>query len=171
MKLALASTDDAQALNDLLNIAYRGEQGWTTESRLIAGDRSSVADVILSIEHSILLVYKIQSELVACIGLEVKGRDVYMGSFAVHPDHQSSGVGKCVLALAERYAVDKLKAEKCILFVVSERTELIAFYLRRGYQRTSVSKQYPLNANVGVPKSSGLMIEQLCKYIVDDFKC
>jgi hypothetical protein len=47
--------------------------------------------------------------------------------------------------------------------VVSSRSELIAFYLRRGYQKTGVVQDYPLSAGVGTPKFSGLKIEVLEK--------
>ncbi len=163
VKLELAKIHEAQRINDLLNLAYRGKSGWTTESTLVDGDRSNTSDVKLSIENAIFLIYKNNDDLVACICLEPKGNEVYIGSFAVHPDHQTKDLGKRILNAAELYAINKLNSKKFIMGVISKRTELIAFYERRGYQRSGLNKEYPSNLNVGIPKVSGLTIEQLYK--------
>jgi ribosomal protein S18 acetylase RimI-like enzyme len=163
MKLELANINEAQDINDLLNLAYRGEQGWTTESSLVDGDRSVVSDVEACIESSIFLTYKKEGILFSCICLKPKDSEVYLGSFAVHPEYQACGLGTSVLNAAEHYAVSKLKATKFIMVVLSVRAELIAFYERRGYQSTGIHKEYPLHLNVGTPKSRGLTIVQLFK--------
>jgi len=163
VKLELANINEAQKINDLLNLAYRGDKGWTTENSLVDGDRSITSDIKLSIENSIFLIYKQKGDLVACICLETKDDKVYIGSFAVHPDYQAGGLGKSILNTAEKYAINELKAKEFIMVVLSKRTELIAFYERRGYHRTGVKQEYPLHLNVGTPKSGGLTIVQLSK--------
>ena len=163
VKLELANINEAQIINELLNLAYRGEKGWTTENSLVSGDRSTISDIKLSIENSIFLIYKKNSDLVACICLEAKDHEVYIGSFAVHPDYQAGGLGKSILRAAEKYSIDELEAKKFIMVVLSKRIELISFYERRGYQKTGINKEYPLHLNVGTPKSSGLTIVQLYK--------
>ncbi len=165
MKLELANIREAQKINDLLNVAYRGKKGWTTEANLVDGDRSIISDVKLSIQNSIFLIYKNNTDLVACICLEPKGGEVYIGAFAVHPDYQADGLGKSILKAAETYAINELKATKLIMVVISKRTELIAFYERRGYRRSGINKKYPLHLNVGIPKSNDLIIEELYKNI------
>ena len=163
MKLELANISEAQGINDLLNFAYRGEKGWTTEVSLVEGDRSNISDITLAIENSVFLIHKNNSDLMACICLESTGNDVYIGSFAVHPDHQATGLGKSVLEAAEAYANNELNAKKIIMVVLSLRTELIAFYERRGYKRSGVFKEYPSHLKVGTPKRNDLTIEQLHK--------
>ena len=163
MKLELATIDEAERINDLLNLAYRGKKGWTTEANLVNGNRSTVSDVKLSIENSIFLIYKSNTDVVACICLEKDADEVYIGAFAVHPDRQAEGLGKSILMEAEIYAINTLKAKKLVMVVLSQRTELIAFYERRGYQRLGIKKEYPLHLNVGTPKSKYLSIEQLYK--------
>ena len=49
------------------------------------------------------------------------------------------------------------------MVVVSSRSELISFYQRRGYQKTDFIMDYPLSADAGVPKQTGLKIEILEK--------
>ena len=163
VELKLANINEAQEINDLLNLAYRGEKGWTTENSLVDGDRSTTSDIQLNIENSIFLTYKKGGDLVACICLDEANQQVYIGSFAVHPDYQASGLGKSILSAAEKYAINELNATSFIMTVLSKRTELIAFYERRGYKKTGVNEEYPLHLNVGTPKSRDLTIEQLCK--------
>lgn len=68
-----------------------------------------------------------------------------------------------MLALAENYAIETFGAEKFILIVVSARSELVAFYLRRGYQKTGSVTDYPISAGAGTPKNPALKIEVLEK--------
>ena len=49
------------------------------------------------------------------------------------------------------------------MIVVSQRTELIAFYERRGYRRTGQVENLP--ANIGIPKRINLTIDYLEKSI------
>jgi ribosomal protein S18 acetylase RimI-like enzyme len=76
---------------------------------------------------------------------------------------QGTGVGKQMLAHAEKYAREEFGSVRFIMVVVSSRPELIAFYLRRGYQRTGDLMDYPLSAGAGTPKHTGLKIETLEK--------
>ena len=43
--IRLATAADAKPLTDLINHAYRGEGGWTTEMDLVGGQRASLSDV------------------------------------------------------------------------------------------------------------------------------
>jgi hypothetical protein len=49
--------------------------------------------------------------------------------------------------------------------VLSERKELIEFYLRRAYVRSGDKQEYPVHLNVGRPLSNDLTIEYLEKYV------
>ena len=165
LQLELASRNESEEINHLLNLAYRGKKGWTTENSLVDGDRSTVSDVVLAIESSIFLVHKQVNKIVSCVCLKPKGREIYIGSFAVHPDYQNCGLGDSVLNEAEHYALNKLNAKTFIMDVLSERKELIAYYERRGYQCVGDSKEYPLHLNVGIPKKVDLSIIQMCKNV------
>ena len=165
MKLTPANINNAKEINTLLNLSYRGEKGWTTENNLVSGDRATLEEVQLSISNYLFLIYKNAEVIIACICLEEKGRDIYIGSFAVHPEHQSHGLGSAVLSAAEHYAITKLKAKKLTMFVLSERTELISFYQRRDYKLSGINKEYPVHLNIGIPKYTGLTIVQLHKNV------
>ncbi len=70
-----------------------------------------------------------------------------------------------MLAHAEDYASKQFNPEKIIMHVLSSRNELIAFYLRRGYQRTQTTIDYPLAAGVGTPLHDDLKVEVLEKTV------
>lgn len=166
VKLEIANVSDAEDICNLLNVAYRGETGWTTESKLVEGERAVVNDILLSInsEYARFLVYKKSNVLIACICVEKSGSSVYIGSLAVNPEHQEAGLGKKVLELAEQYASNEFKPDKYLMVVLSSRSELIAYYERRGYKRSGNVKEYPRHLNVGTPVVDNLTIEELYKY-------
>lgn len=166
-EIALEPTniDDAVNLHGLINQAYRGQHGWTRETEIVEGERSSLADVIALIQNPAthLLVSSINGELAACICVEEKGGHAYISTFAVKPAFQNQGIGKQVLNLAEKYAVGQLGAKKLRMVVISQREELISFYERRGYRRSGEISGYPVHLNAGVPVVEGLTVECLEK--------
>lgn len=165
MKLEIAKVTDAKEICELLNLAYRGSEGWTTENALIQGDRCSEKNIESEINtpNNYLLVSKINNQIQACILIQRNEKRAYIGSFAVHPKAQNSGYGSKVLDLAEQYAVTNFRAEQFIMVVLSSRIELIKYYERRGYQRNGNIKEYPVHLNVGIPFNIGLTIEELIK--------
>lgn len=86
-------------------------------------------------------------------------------SLSSDPSLQAKGLGKYMLEQAETFALRTLGVHKFVMFVISQRPELIAFYQRRGYSRTGKIEPYPLHLGIGVPKVSGLTIEYLEKII------
>lgn len=60
-------------------------------------------------------------------------------------------------------AINKLSAKELLTVIISQRSELIHFYERRGYKRTWEIKSYPVHLNVGTPVLDGLTIEYLKK--------
>ena len=166
LTLEQAGRCHATEICDLVNLAYRGNEGWTRETDFVQGDRTTYSDIVSLISNpfSHLLFVKKSKELVACVCIEKKESDAYIGLFAVHPKQQGRGVGKLILTQVEAYALMHLGARRFIMVVVSQRQELIAYYKRRGYLRTGKIKNYPEHLDVGVPRQSGLTIEYLEKY-------
>lgn len=163
-----ASKSDSEAIAQLVNKAFRpetGTAGWTHESDLVSGNRTSVGQVaeVMSKPDSVILVGLKGSEIVACVHVEKDGSNSHIGMLAVNPKLQGAGAGKQMLAHAERYANESFNSEKFIMAVVSSRSELIAFYLRHGYQKTGAIQDYPLSAGGGTPKFSDLKTEALEK--------
>lgn len=146
---------DAEAIVNLVNMAYRPESGaydWTHESDFVSGSRTNVDQLvdIISKPDSVILLGIKRSEIVASIHIEKDGSNSYIGMFAVNPTLQGVGVGKQMLAKAEWYASENFSSNKFIMVVVSSRSELISFYQRRGYQKTGSIMDYPLSAGAGI---------------------
>lgn len=165
----LASIADAECLSALINAAYRPKnhtETWTHESALVKGARISTKQLIeiLSESDSVILTADYQQQRAACVQVKKQAEHCsYIGMLAVSPALQTAGFGKQMLDYAEHYARTEFGAQKLVMSVLSARTELIAFYLRRGYRQTGEFSAYPITLGVGIPKKSGLKIEVLEK--------
>ncbi|WP_282797517.1 GNAT family N-acetyltransferase [Streptomyces sp. CC224B] len=162
---------DVDALVALVESAYRGDAsraGWTTEADILEGqrtDREGVAAVVAAPDSKLLVVER-EGRIVACCHLEHRGDHVYFGMFAVSPALQGAGLGKLVMAEAERTAHATWGAREMHMTVISVRSELIAWYERRGYRRTGRTSPFPYgNERFGIPRRADLEFELLVKEI------
>jgi ribosomal protein S18 acetylase RimI-like enzyme len=88
----------------------------------------------------------------------------YFGMFSVEPKLQGGGVGKALLAEAERVVREEWHLPAMRMTVIDIRDELIAFYERRGYVRTGIKKPFPYgDARFGIPLRDDLRFEVLEK--------
>jgi ribosomal protein S18 acetylase RimI-like enzyme len=89
--------------------------------------------------------------------------------FSVRPDLQGGGIGKAVLAEAERIVRDEWRLPAMRMTVIDVREELIAWYQRRGSRRTGIRKPFPAtDPRFGIPKRDDLRFEVLEKEFRDD---
>jgi ribosomal protein S18 acetylase RimI-like enzyme len=165
-----AEPADVPAIVSLVESAYRGEAsraGWTTEADLLDGHRTDAEAVssMLSTEGNALLIAEAGSLLAGCCKLERQpDGTVLFGLFSVPPGHQGQGWGRAVLAEAERLAREDWDAQTMVMTVLAQRPGLIAWYERRGYQRTGETRPFPYsNTRFGVPKRPGLNFVVLAK--------
>ena len=164
-----AKPTDVSAIVGLVESAYRGDisrKGWTTEADFLDGQRTDPVGVgeIIAKPASRVLLGERAGQLLACCHLEKQGDVCYFGMFSVQPMLQGGGVGKQMMAEAERLARDEWKCTKMEMTVISIRNELVAWYERRGYRRTGVFKPFPYgDERFGVPKRDDLRFELLEK--------
>ncbi|MFF8812291.1 GNAT family N-acetyltransferase [Streptomyces pactum] len=169
-----ATDADVPALVALVESAYRGDAsraGWTTEADLLGGQRTDPEGVsaVVNAEDGRMVVAERDGELIACCQLERRRGDAgepvaYFGMFAVRPGLQGSGVGKAVLAEAERLVAAEWGAREMHMTVISVREELIAWYERRGYARTGRMTPFPYgDERFGIPHRPDLEFELLVK--------
>jgi ribosomal protein S18 acetylase RimI-like enzyme len=164
-----AGADDIDAVVALVESAYRGDAsrvGWTTEADLLDGRRTGRDDIeaILARERSQLLLAERDGEMLACAHVMVEDGAGYFGMFSVVPALQGAGIGKAVLAEAERIVRESWGCEAMRMTVIDVREELIAFYERRGYHRTGIKKPFPYgDARFGLPRRDDLRFEVLEK--------
>jgi ribosomal protein S18 acetylase RimI-like enzyme len=164
-----ATHADIPALIDLVTSAYRGEAsraGWTTEADLLDGQRVDAQGLAADIARprSVILLAERAGDLLACAHVAEEDGAGYFGMFAVRPDQQGAGVGKAVMAEAERQVAQVLGLDSIRMAVIDVRDSLIAFYERRGYRRTGILKPFPYgDERFGIPKRPDLRFEVLEK--------
>ncbi|MFJ2720422.1 GNAT family N-acetyltransferase [Streptomyces sp. NPDC087437] len=160
---------DVDTLVDLIESAYRGDSsraGWTTEADILQGQRTDPGGVLEVIKSpgSRLLTVERDGRVVACCQLEHQGDHAYFGMFAVSPTLQGAGLGKVVIAEAERQAREDWGAREMHMTVISVREDLIAWYERRGYRRTGRTTPFPYgDERFGIPQRDDLEFELLVK--------
>ncbi|MGM8884811.1 GNAT family N-acetyltransferase [Psychrobacter sp. 1U2] len=189
--LRQATANDTGALEQLLNLCYRQDQGWTNEANLVGGIRTTQAEltsVIANPKHYVFVYPKTDTgerdgeetgELLACIAVDIKveadlnkkahNNKAYIGMFAVHPKLQGLGIGNVILQAAETFAERHLKSNdqptRLTMSILSHRPELLAYYQRRGYQLNGNSMPFPDDGNNGEPKRQDLALLELEKII------
>ncbi|CAL9591841.1 hypothetical protein SUDANB6_05275 [Streptomyces sp. enrichment culture] len=167
-----ATDADVDELLALIESAYRGESsrtGWTSEADILHGQRTDPEGVREAIESpgSRLLTVERDGRIVACCQLEHRGSYAYFGMFAVNPALQGAGLGKAVIAEAERQARRTWGVTEMHMTVISVREELIAWYERRGYRRTGRTSPFPYGEErFGIPQRDDLRFELLVKPLV-----
>lgn len=167
-----ASVDDVPALLALVTSAYRGDAsrvGWTTEADLLDGNRIDPEVLREDIERprSRVVLAERDMKLLACAHIaDVEGAG-YFGMFSVEPAIQGGGVGRLLLAEAERQVREDWGLNTMRMTVIDVREELIAWYERRGYARTGIKKPFPYgDVRFGIPKRADLRFEVLEKRLV-----
>lgn len=167
----VATPGDVPALVALVNSAYRGESsraGWATEEHLLGGIRVDEPRLQAEIaaDGSVVLVHEEEGDLTACVHLERTGETCYLGMLTTKPTLQARGLGRQMLATAELWAAEHWHSREVHMTVISVRDTLIAWYERRGYQRTGETKPFPYgDERWGIPKVEGLEFVVLSKTI------
>ncbi|MEU8701984.1 GNAT family N-acetyltransferase [Streptomyces sp. NPDC048680] len=164
-----ATDADVPALVELIQSAYRGDSsraGWTTEADILQGRRTDPQGVRAVVEDpgSRMLVVERDGVLVACCQLEHRGEAAYFGMFAVRPSLQGGGLGKVIIAEAERTVRESWGVREMHMTVIPVREDLIAWYERRGYRRTGKMSPFPYgDERFGIPQRDDLAFELLVK--------
>ena len=173
IRFQTATPAQSQDLAHLINSAYRGEYselGWTSEAKILGGQRTDPEELerlIKTPHNQIELAYEDRSEkLIGCVHLVQELPDtLYFGMLTVEPKLQGQGFGKILLNLVENVA--KGYGLKRIRFTaIPTRTELIAFYERRGFKATGKSEPFPIqDPKFGLPKINGLTLKEFEKIL------
>ena len=164
-----ATTADVPLLVELVTSAYRGESsrsGWTTEADLLEGNRI-VPEVLLADiarPRSRILLAERDGTLLGCAHVAEEDGAGYFGMFAVRPGLQGGGMGRAILAEAERVAGEDWALHLMRMTVIDLRVELIEWYERRGYRRTGQTRPFPAtDPRFGLPLRDDLRFAVLEK--------
>lgn len=173
-----ASEADFPAVVDLMNFAFRGNgavASWNIEADFIDGDRTTLATLRDELAQSpgkdlLLLREEGHGSLQGCVLLEPSAEGTwYLGSLAVDPRLQRTGLGRRLLEAAEQWAADH-GATTIRMKVVNVRSALIAWYERRGYLLTGETHPFPYEDHrFGTPCRMDLAFVLLQKSIVYAF--
>ena len=122
-----ASAQDIAGIVPLLNAAFAMERDF------IDKDRTSVPEIERYMTTgTFFLVDGDAAGLAACMYLELRGDRVYLGMLAVNPSQQGRGLGRQMMAAAERHAAS-LGCGAIDIRIVNRRTELPPFYRGLGF--------------------------------------
>ncbi len=172
LRFRAATVSDAAAIVAIVNAAYRGESsraGWTTEADLLDGVRTHADEIVALINTpgSMVLLGLEGETLLGSVHLQRVSEDgelaAFLGMFAVNPAMQARGIGKELMRAAEAAVQREWGAKKMLMDVITVRSELIAFYQRRGYQLTGKLKDFPVSPELWTPKAGELKLARLEK--------
>jgi ribosomal protein S18 acetylase RimI-like enzyme len=157
MDLKLASASDLPEVVQLTNLSFRGEVGWTLESKYIEGERISLKNLqenIADRPNALVLIWRDEEDgtLLGSVWLEPRKDGLwYMGLLAVRPERQGQQLGRRMLEASEE-AIRQRGAKRIRISVVNVRQKLITWYERRGYVRTGEMEPFPYgDERVGRP--------------------
>ncbi|HEX4779148.1 MAG TPA: GNAT family N-acetyltransferase [Usitatibacter sp.] len=147
-RFRIARPADANTIVSIVNSASHGDGGaaaWTDESAFFEGDRTFAAEILtlLAVPGAMFLLRVYRGEVAGCAYLKKMGNAAYMGMLAVRPAVQGAGVGKEIIAEAERIAREDMGCSLMAIGVLTRhRPDVTAFYERRGFARTGREKPF-----------------------------
>lgn len=158
-----ATTSDVAALHRLIESAYRGDSakaGWTHEADLLGGQRTDegeLLDIVADVSR-IILMAEVEGILTGCVHVADQGEGLaYLGLLTVDPTRQAGGLGRLLIDAAEAEARSRFAAARMEMTVIRQRSELIAWYERRGYALTGETRPFPLDdERFGLPQTRDL---------------
>lgn len=164
-----AQAADVPRIVALVESAYRGDvsrTGWTTEADLLDGQRTDPEEIasLCTSDSARIVLASDGYELLGSVVLAPEAGGLYLGMLSVQPTLQGRGVGRALLAEAERIAHDEGHGTRIRMTVIGQRSELIAWYVRNGYRVTGRREPFPYGQpRFGLPKRPDLYFEVLEK--------
>lgn len=145
-----ATPSDLPSLHPVIERAYRGESakaGWTHEADLLEGERTDLATLLAIVDDpdQALLMALDGETPIGSVQVSNRGGGIaYLGLLCVDPTLQAGGTGKLLIAAAEDFARSQFAATAMEMTVIDSRTELIAYYERRGYAASGEKRDFPV---------------------------
>lgn len=150
LSIRRATAADIPALHPVVERAYRGDSargGWTHEADLLEGQRTDreTLEAIVADDNERLLIAEQDGTITGCVQLSRRDDGgCYLGLLCIEPTLQAGGYGKQILSAAEDFARSGFGANHMVMTVIDSRSELIAYYERRGYAQTGEKCDFPI---------------------------
>ena len=128
----------------LINAAFQ-----IAEDFFIEGERITLDEGELVVRIGEFLVVEEDGKLTACVYLEPQQERTYLGLLSVDPSLQRAGLGTVLLEAAEKHCA-KRGSQSIYMKVVNLRTELPAYYRKRGYIEQGTSP-FPSHIKTKMP--------------------
>jgi GNAT superfamily N-acetyltransferase len=126
LQIRRATDSDAEAIVKLVNRAFEVERFFKDR------DRTDLNEINGLLRSGTFFLLTDDTQLVARVYVQIRGQRGYIGLLSVDPDRQGSGHGTRLMEHAEDYC-GRAGCQAVDLRIVHLRTELLAFYGKRGY--------------------------------------
>lgn len=126
-KIRIATSADDEKITAVINAAFKIAEGF-----FVDGNRITLEDVRQHRAKGAFLVAENEAAITGCVYLEPRGERAYLGLLSVDPALQQGGLGSRLMEAGEEYCRAQ-GARFMDIYIVNLRTELPAFYERRGY--------------------------------------
>jgi ribosomal protein S18 acetylase RimI-like enzyme len=126
--LRRATAADAPAIARVVNASYR-----RVEAFFISGDRIDEPEVGRLLGKGGFLLAERAGALLGSVYVEDRGDHGYIGLLSVDPELQRAGLGRALMAAAERSLLEAGRP-RVELLVVNLRAELPPWYSKQGYR-------------------------------------
>jgi ribosomal protein S18 acetylase RimI-like enzyme len=149
--VTIATDDEIDAVVALVNSAFRGDSsrlGWTTEADFLGGQRTDAETLraeLAAKPGAVVLVLRDApaGPMLGCVRVEPATEEKwYLGMMTIDPRQQDRKLGRTLLGAAERFVAER-GARRMRMSVIGIRSELIAWYERRGYVRSGETVEFP----------------------------
>ncbi|OAA46374.1 Acyl-CoA N-acyltransferase [Metarhizium rileyi] len=174
LQFRLASLADAPQIQQLVEAAFRADDSrrdWTGNVELASAFRLTLDEVRAKLANPDLITLvahdaRVPASLIASIDVSRHDGGGRLSMLAVHVSHQKGGLGSRVIAYAEDYCRRVWHVRKFSLNALCNRTALIQWYMRRGYEKTGTSK-FPTERFAELDLPDGMCFIELEKKLED----
>src|SRR5258708_29637322 len=125
-RVRFGEPSDANALVQLINVAFRPEQV------AVEGDRISAASLQPYFASGKFLVMEHGEGLAGCVYAEIRGNHGYIGLLALQPELKGRGLGRVLMSRAEEYLAGA-RCEGAEPTKMNARSDLVADDKPLGY--------------------------------------
>lgn len=144
-KIRIATLADDEQITAVINAAFK-----IVEEFFVDGNRITREDVRKHLETGAFLVAENGAGITGCVYVEPRGERAYLGLLSVDPTLQQAGLGSQLMNAAEDYCREQ-GARFMDIVIVNLRTDLPAYYRKRGYVENGTTTPFPEDVPTKMP--------------------